>query len=114
MTIDFFIAKGNRLPSIQDTLKDSLGAPLDLSSPVVTGVTFSLKDFATDTVKISAQSAVVVTPLLGLVRYDWSVGDGNLAVGFYYGRWRITYADGKFLDVPNDGQIIIKITQPVA
>jgi len=115
MTIDFFITKGNRLPSIQDSLKDAQGAPLDLSGPAVTGVTFSMRDFATDTLQINEAAAVIVAPSTsGIVRYDWSVDDADLEAGFYRARWTVQYQGGKSLDIPNDGHITVKISSPLA
>ena len=110
MNIDFYITRTNRLPVIQDTLKDSNGAALDLSSPGVSGVTFVMKDFATETVVINYQPAVVVDGPTGQVRYDWSINDAALPAGFYRARWRITYAIGKTLDVPNNGHIVIELS----
>lgn len=109
MDIHFYIARTNRLPVIQDALKDPTGAALDLTAPNVTGVTFAMRAFATDSLVINYQAAVIVDGLTGQVRYDWSVNDSNLPSGFYRARWRVTYSSGKTLDVPNNGHLTIEL-----
>ena len=112
LTVDFYLGKGNRLPSLAKTLTDANEAPIVLDSSVST-VKFTLWDFARSTKKIDAGSVVIVTSggLDGKVRYDWTDADKSLPAGFYYGVFKITYTDAIVLTVPNNGYFVIQIQE---
>ena len=113
MNVDFTIAKGNRLPSISDALLDADDNPIPLTvGGGVSGVKFSMWDYATGTLQIDNADALVLDDgTAGLVRYDWTVDDAELPAGFYYARWKIEYSSARSLDVPNEGQIVVEITE---
>jgi hypothetical protein len=108
MLIDFYLAKGNRLPSMYKILLNSDGTAINLTN---SSVTLTVRDFATGTVRINASPVVVTSPANGAVRYDWSSADAALAAGHYYGRFTATYADGRVLSVPNDSWLILYISE---
>lgn len=86
--------KSNRNPSLTDTIEVD-GAAFDLTGSTVT---FSMRLESSDTLKVSAQSATVVSAAAGTVRYDWAAGDVDTA-GDYVGWWTVT-TSGKTQDTP--------------
>jgi hypothetical protein len=108
LTIDHYLAKGNRLPSLTKILTSADSLPINLTDAVVT---FSMWDFATATARITAASVVITSALAGTVRYDWTAGDAALNGGYYYARFTITYSDGRVMSVPNDSWLVIYISE---
>ena len=97
---DFMIKRGDTLPTIRAVLtqKDDEGndGPIDLSTAL--GVDFIMKPKDSGTVKINA-AAVIVTPSMGLVRYDWAVAD-TATTGSLQAEWEITWPGPKKQTVP--------------
>ena len=79
---------GDRNPPITETITDSNGDPVDLTG---TTVTFSMRAVNSSTDKVANQSATIVTPAAGTVRYSWAAADVDTA-GTYLVRWRVTAA----------------------
>lgn len=89
----FLIFEGDLSPAIADTIKID-GAAVDLSPGIVDSVTFSMRPAESDTPKISAATATILSPeTAGNVRYDWSGTDTDTA-GDYLGWWTVTYTAG--------------------
>lgn len=102
---DFYITSGDRLPEIQHTLTDASGSAVDLTGSTVV---FALKN---DAGTEQTFNATLVTPSSGIVKYSWAAGDvgTTLAVGYWYGRWRVTFSSGKVAEYPNDGPFTVLI-----
>jgi hypothetical protein len=99
---DFSIKRGDREPSISATLKQN-DVVIDLTGSTVKFI-MTTRD---GTAKVSA-SAVIVTPLQGLVRYDWQLADTDTQ-GHYIAEWEITLPTGRKLSVPTEGYASIEV-----
>lgn len=106
MATDFFIKRGDRLPALRVTLRDSLGG-----LPNLTGATvkFIMNDKAAGTKIVQDQAAAIIgNPLNGVVEYAWQAGDTDIA-STYSAEFEVTYLDGKDETFPNSKYIVIKI-----
>jgi len=107
MPTDFTIKRGDRLPKLRATLRDSLGA-----LPNLTGATvkFIMNDKSTGASTVADGACDVIgDPTLGVVEYAWALNDTRIA-STYNGEFEVTYADGKDETFPNAKFIVIKIT----
>lgn len=105
MAVDFTIKADDQLPEFQNVLKDDLNAIVNLTG--VLGVRFIMKDKATNEVKIDAP-AVIVTPLAGLVKYVWEVGDTD-TIGTYNAEFEVQFGDGRLETFPNWKHLQVKV-----
>ena len=75
---------------------------------------FSMRVEPAGTVKVNRASATIVgDAVLGRVRYSWASADTDTADD-YEGEFEVTYSGGRVQTFPNDGHIIIKVTDDVA
>ena len=64
--------------------------------------------------KITRETAVIVTAGTGRVRYEWNSTDGDTnTADEYEGEFQVTYANGKIQTFPNDGHIPIVVTDDI-
>jgi len=84
----------NRNPSITETIRNADGTVKDLTGGTLT---FSMRAVGTNTLKVSAAAATIVSAPAGTVRYDWAAGDVDTA-GSYLVWWTFTIG-GKTQDV---------------
>ena len=90
-------------PSVFGTLAVD-GVVLDLTS--ATSVRFQMRPAIDRRLSVDAP-AVIVTPNLGAVRYDWA--DGDLAYpGDYVMRWQINWNDGTVQHSDPDNTITLE------
>jgi hypothetical protein len=106
---DFVIRKGDRLPELTATLKDSAGLAVDLTAATLE---FHMRAVAGGTPKVDA-AATVVSPSAGTVKYVWATADTDTA-GSYYGEFEVTFGDGRKQSFPNPGYITISVTDELA
>jgi hypothetical protein len=85
---------GNRNPSYTDTILVD-GAPVNLTGATVA---FSMRALGSATPKVNAAAGVVVSAVLGQVRYDWASGDVDTA-DTYVAWWTVSVG-GKTQDTP--------------
>lgn len=106
---DFFIKRGDLLPKIRSTLKNSSGAPLRL-----TGATVNLRMSSIGmTPAVSFERpATVIDEVAGIVEYAWQAGD-TAVVGNYQSEWAITFPEG-VMTVPNFKFITVQIRDSLA
>jgi hypothetical protein len=101
----FKIKQNDTSPSLQATLKDAALDPINL-----TGATVRLHMKSIDgTLKID-QPMTVVTPLQGLIQYDWQAGDTD-TVGTYYVEFEVTYSDASIETFPNNGSKVVSVVR---
>lgn len=87
--------KGNRSPSITGTITVD-GVAFDLTG---SSVNFRLRAESSSALALD-ESAVVVTPAAGTVRYDPSASFAALAAGEYLAWWTVTLPSAKTQDSP--------------
>ena len=101
----FSIKQNDTSPSLQATLKDAALDPINL-----TGAAVRLHMKSVDgTLKID-RAMTVVTPLQGIIRYDWQAGDTD-TVGTYYVEFEVTYADASVETFPNNGSKVVSVVK---
>lgn len=95
MAADFSIKAHDRLPAFQVQLFIGV-TPLDLTN--ASSIKFIMKAAIGGAIKVNA-AAVIVTPLTGVVRYDWAAADTD-TIGDYTAEWEITWPGPKKQSVP--------------
>jgi hypothetical protein len=105
----FNIKKNDTSPSMLATLQDANGAAINVTGA---SVRFHLRAIGSQVVKVD-EAATIVTPLEGIVRYDWSASDTD-TVGSYQAEFEVTYADASIETFPNDGYIRVEIISDIA
>ena len=105
----FQIKRRDTSPSIEAVLQVEDGTPVNITGATVR---FHMQNTVNAEVVIDAP-ATIVTPLAGLVRYDWQ-GDDTASAGFFAVEWEVTYADGSIETFPNGGNAYINITRDIA
>jgi len=105
----FNLKQNDTSPSIQTTLLDGNGLPVDISGNL--GVTFHMRN-SEGTVIIDT-AATVVTAASGIVRYDWDAAD-TATSGTFQAEFEVTYSDGKVETFPNASYIQVIITDDIA
>ncbi len=103
---DFFIKKGDRLPSITATLYNPDGTIADLMAATV-AFKFRPKGGGV----VTSGTAVVVS-VNGKVRYDWGASDTTTS-GDFDAEWVVTVG-GKEQTFPSDDFIWLRITADVS
>lgn len=93
--MSFTVWKDNTAPSVTGTISSN-GTAIDLTGATVT---FSMRPAGSSTLKVSAQSATVVSAANGTVRYDWAAGQTDTA-GDYRAWWTVTFSGGEVQDSP--------------
>jgi len=103
--MSFFIKQNDTSPALLATLKDFSGSAINLTGA---SVLFHMKDLS-GTVKID-QAMTITNATLGLVRYDWQVGDTD-TVGTYYVEFQVTYSDSSVETFPNNGNKVVSVVK---
>ena len=98
---DLTLKQHDTYPPLRATLSASDG-PIDLTT--ATQVKVILR---TDAVILTGVCTIENAPL-GVVRYDWAVGDLAVA-GDYDGEFEITWNTGRIETVPNDDYILFRV-----
>lgn len=105
---DFSIKKGNTLPRLKSTLRYNNGQPV-----VLTGA--QLLEFIYKPARSEAPAVVrtgtILNYLQGEVEYEWTPAD-TAVPGNYVAEWRVTFAGGGQLSVPNDETFITFTVNP--
>lgn len=91
--------RGDRLPSLQTTLKDENGAAVNLTG---TTVRFKMRAYGQSGTPKVDQPATTVDAVGGIVRYDWALVDVDTS-GWFEAEWEVTYADGRKATFPTQG-----------
>ena len=105
--MQFFVKRNDTQPRMLARLTDGYGAAINLTD---CSVRFHMKLIAC-AIKIDA-SAAIVTPLEGVVRYDWQPSDTN-AAGSYKAEFEVTYPDNTIETFPNDSYIRVEIIDDI-
>lgn len=107
MTYAFSIKRGATVPPFNATI-EAAGGPVNLL-----GAAVLLRLRLVGSPVALEFAAGVVSSAAGTVRYQWQVGDTDMA-GVYYAEWDITFADNSHLIVPSADQMFLKIYDSTA
>jgi len=105
----FYVKQNDTSPAMLATLQDANGTAISL---VGATVRFHMRQIGRSDVVVDAP-AIIVTPLEGLVRYDWIAADTNI-IGSYQAEFEVTYADASVETFPNDSYIAVEIIDDIA
>jgi len=105
----FTIKQNDSSPAMLATLQDAGGDAVSVNGG---SVRFHMRPIGSTQVTID-QAAVIVTPLSGLVRYNWQAGD-TATVGSYQVEFEVTYADATVETFPNDGYVRVEIIADIS
>lgn len=105
----FTIKQYNTIPSIEATLLDGAGIPVDLTGSTVT---FSMRSLDNAALVINGD-AVFVDATAGLVAYQWADGDTDFA-GAYIGEFLVIRPGGGKESFPNGDYIEVHVVKAAA
>jgi len=111
--VEFEMVKGDLLPAIVATLKDTDGAVIALTGA---SVKFHMKKGAT----ILVDSACTINSALGgIVQYDWVAGDTDVTIDLdgkavCEGEFEVTFAGGKIQTFPTKPEFFVIFREEVA
>lgn len=106
---DFFIKRGDRLPTLARALKFTDGSVIDLTGCTVR---WRMRDKVGGTVMVDAP-ATIVSATDGKVEYAWASPDTD-TVGHFVGEWQVTYPDAKVLTVPTLNFVTVHVGESLA
>ena len=104
----FYIKQNDTSPSIVAELKDGSDVAIDLTDATVR---FHMRKIGSDSV-VTDQPALIVTPLTGLVRYNWSSSDTE-NIGSYQAEFEVTFVNYSVETFPNNRFIEVEITDDI-
>jgi len=107
--MSFYIKQNDTSPAMLATLQDANANAINLTG---TTVRFHMRRIGSSQILVDA-AAIVVTPLQGLVRYDWTATDTE-STGSFQAEFEVTYADETIETFPNDGYIRVEIADDIA
>jgi len=105
----FFIKQNDTSPALQATLKDGLGAVVDLTGA---SIRFHMRKTGDTTAKVDA-TAVIENADNGLVYYSWVAADTD-TIGSYEAEFEVTFTGGEIETFPNNRFIDVEITDDIA
>jgi len=105
----FFIKRNDTSPAMLATLVDADGNAVDITGA---SVRFHMRPIGQSQNTVDS-AAVIVTPLEGIVRYNWLASDTDSS-GTYQAEFEVTYADASIETFPNDKYIPVQITDDIA
>lgn len=108
MAQEFFIKRNDFSPTIRVSLKDALGAYVNLNGA---SVSFKMQPMTGGSVISGAAEIFDVSE--ATVEYIWQ-GDDTSSSGSYRAEFEVTYADGKVETFPNSSFIRVTITDDIS
>jgi hypothetical protein len=104
----FYIKQNDTGPAMLAILQDANGNAINLTGA---SVRFHMRSVGGGNPVVDA-AATVVTPISGIVRYNWAAADTD-TVGTYQAEFEVTYADASIETFPNDGYIAVQIIDDI-
>ncbi len=101
----FYIKQNDTSPSILAELKDANNTPVNLTAATAKVFIKSVDG----TLKVN-EDVQIINEALGVVRYDWQVGDTD-TVGTYSVEFQVTYTDNSVETFPNTGSVALVVTK---
>ena len=104
----FYVKQNDTSPAMLATLQDADGNAINLTGATVR---FHMRAVGSTQVVVD-QAATVVTPLEGIVRYNWAADDTD-TIGSYQAEFEVTYFDASIETFPNDGYIRVEVIDDI-
>lgn len=104
----FYIKQNDTSPAMLATLQDADGNAVNVTGA---SIRFHMRAVGSTTVVVD-EAVTIVTPLSGIVRYDWQAADTD-TIGSYQAEFEVTYADSSVETFPNDGYIRVEIIDDI-
>lgn len=101
----FYIKQNDTSPSILAELKDANNDAVNITS-----ATAKIFIKSIDGILKVNEDMQIINPTLGVVRYDWQVGDTD-TVGTYSVEFQVTYTDNSVETFPNTGSVALVVTK---
>jgi hypothetical protein len=105
----FFIKQGDTRPKLEFFIENVDGSPVNLTGA---SVVLNMRVRPAGSSKISDGSVAVVNVATGECAYTFSTSDTNTADDYELDV-SVSFSDGGILTVPNDGYLIVPITDDV-
>ena len=112
MAIEFATKQRDTYRPIKVIATQSNGLPLNLTSATVTFWMRKVGTIDAEDVVIDGNGVNVTDPLRGKMQYEWA-SEELADLGHYEAEFRVTFEGGKRLTLPQDGYIIISVTDDV-
>ena len=106
----FYIKQNDTRPELDIFLRDDKDRSINITGATVK---FSMRNAATNVVKISLASVTTVSSTAGRVKYSFTASDTDTA-GNFDGEFQVTFVGGQVETFPNDGYIKVIVTDDVA
>jgi len=106
----FYIKQNDTRPELDIFLRDDKDRSINITGATVK---FSMRNAATNVVKISLGSVTTVSSTAGRVKYSFTASDTDTA-GNFDGEFQVTFVGGQVETFPNDGYIKVIVTDDVA
>lgn len=113
---DYLIRQGDTGETITDTLEDENSDPVDIEGATIRFHLAPISGNGTSVLDVSAtnaQSGDGTDGSMGKVSYTWSAGNTGVS-GLYLGEWQVTFTGGAVQTFPNDGYVLVRVTEQVA
>ena len=104
MSVDFYMKVNDTWPALQITMTYNDGT----TAVNLTGGTCRFLMKSLDGAVAVSQTATIVTPASGIVRYDWVAAD-TATEGEYHAEFEATLAAGGIVSAPTNGYINVHI-----
>lgn len=107
MATTFNIKQGDLLPSVEATLADANGAPINLTSAV--SVNFRMwRQRPGESSYLIDRAATVVSAVAGTVRFDWQAGD-TTPIGTFSADFLVMWPSSKPQTIPTVGNLVVNV-----
>lgn len=106
----FFIKQNDTVPMLDALLQDDQGRPIDVTGAAVV---FNMRNTLDDSVVVDNISSVIISAAQGEVRHTWLAAHTTTS-GAFEAEFEVTFSDGTIQTFPNNGHILVSITEEVA
>jgi hypothetical protein len=98
----FYLAKGDSLPTLTGVLANPDLSACDLTNATVT---LGMTRMSTGE-RLELAAEIVGDPTRGMVQHTWQAGESDTSGACFY-RWQVTWPDGREETFPNDSRGLV-------